>query len=687
MVAKLPLDSPHWAELSACYSRERAVELLRQIVASGRLGEPWRELQDEILHQGTVYGTTSAALPHLVDLAAGLPPETLADFWVEVGFLVTAGAGDFPEPPPVPGLQEGLTEALRTAETLALRAFLAPPPASGAAGPVPTADAAGSSYHALACVALAGHRTGGALWSFLSPTGGYVGVACPGCEQDHEVDGFADPLRPPVPFPPLPEPVGAARDMPGWADVAAAVEAARRAEVLGPGWDGLFRVAGAVATAGVPAGTPTPAVWCLVAAMVAVRGAAPWARTLARLAGHFRCGECDRTWPLGDLVGEDLDASPVDANRLDPATVADDSGFRPAPVGPPATAPAPGVRPSWRAPRAAGPVDALAALTLPDGRHVLAAAGPDGVLWRWDLADGTPLGEQPAGGIGPVSGLVPVPLPDGSVLLAGADGSGAPRWWDAATGRPLAAPATGDGVPVLSVAAVPMPPERGGAGDTWLGRLRDGRTVLVTGDAAGAVRLWDPATRRELGELFRRPGQPVVGMAVIDVSDRPPWSGGEVVTVHGDRTVDVWSSAAVTGERTGMAPDERRLAALGHEHLVAAAWPRGLAGYREPVLLADRNGTVSLWESFGVRLGDPLPADPAHADVRAVAALARPGGGLVVATVSGADRNLRLWEPATGGVRLVPLEEAPRCLLGIDSTLVVGHDAGLLTLTLDDPES
>src|SRR5262245_261984 len=45
----------------------------------------------------------------------------------------------------------------------------------------------------------------------------------------------------------------------------------------------------------------------------------------------------------------------------------------------------------------------------------------------------------------------------------------------------------------------------------WLASVRDGRTVLAVGDAAGAVRLCDPATRKPYGTLFERPGRPVMG--------------------------------------------------------------------------------------------------------------------------------------------------------------------------------
>ena len=68
-------------------------------------------------------------------------------------------------------------------------------------------------------------------------------------------------------------------------------------------------------------------------------------------------------------------------------------------------------------------------------------------------------------------------------------------------------------------------------------------------------------------------------------------------------------------------------------------------GYRRPVLLADRNGTVSMWETFGIRVSDPLPRDPAHREVTGTVVLPGAGDGITVVTASRADSNLRIWEP------------------------------------------
>jgi hypothetical protein len=134
---------------------------------------------------------TSAALPHLIRLAPSLPADEQRDLWIEVAFLIIAGADSFNGKEPVPGMQETLTQSLRDAEPLALQAFLDSPPL-------------GASYYALACVALSGHTVGDAIWEFLHPDEGYIRLECPECEAEYEVDGFGDPVSPPCAPPPVP---------------------------------------------------------------------------------------------------------------------------------------------------------------------------------------------------------------------------------------------------------------------------------------------------------------------------------------------------------------------------------------------------------------------------------------------------------------------------------------------------
>jgi hypothetical protein len=146
--------------------------------------------------------------------------------------------------------------------------------------------------------------------------------------------------------------------------------------------------------------------------------------------------------------------------------------------------------------------------------------------------------------------------------------------------------------------------------------------------------------------------------------------------VYGSLDVDVWSPNAVSGERSSMAPKAEYLHANGHRHIVAVCSATGL-GYRKPILLADCNGTVSLWETFGVRLGDPLLPDPAHRDVFAIAASA----GFVV-TASLADANLRIWQPLSNVVSMVSLQSAPQWLTFTGDILTVGLTTGAVSFSL-----
>lgn len=465
MVAKLPLDSPLWGRLSACCSAENAAARLREVVAARGLGRAWNGLREEILHQGSVYGVSSAAIPHLVDLGPHLPAASRRELWIEIGFLVSAGADRFPSPP-VAGLQEGLTAALGTAGGLAVRDFLADADSS------PDDDC----YFALACVVLAGHPVGRAMWEFPSAGSGCVRVACPECGAQSEVDGFADPLALPCPVPRF----GVVAGDPGpWLDVAGAVERAGRDQVLGPGWDRFFGTARRVAVAGVPARASRSAVWCLVAAMVATRPAsAPWARTLARLTGHVRCLDCGSVWAIADAMDDRAGAGPViiaDAGLPDgyvqdalfqvdqgdaagdhgtggfwPETVADRvTGFRPAPGRALAVARL-SARLLWRAGEGAA-----SALTLVAGQETAAIAvgGGAGVTLR-NVVSGAEAGPQLAG---PAGAVASVALPDGETVIAAAGVDGSLRWWDAAASEPLDGTAAGGAAPALSLAPVLMP--------------------------------------------------------------------------------------------------------------------------------------------------------------------------------------------------------------------------------------
>jgi hypothetical protein len=175
-----------------------------------------------------------------------------------------------------------------------------------------------------------------------------------------------------------------------------------------------------------------------------------------------------------------------------------------------------------------------------------------------------------------------------------------------------------------------MPPDPLKLTVDWLKRLRDGRTLLAAGDSDGVVRLWDPATLQPTAEVFQRPGRPVIGMAVAEGRDLLDPFDIDLITVYEDHKVDVWSPGSVHGERSTMAPAEAKLLAVAHQRLVGVATSALLIGGSRPMLLVDRNGTVTMWHTYGTRVWDVWSPDPAHRDVVAVTALPWLDGGTAV---------------------------------------------------------
>ncbi|MET8036208.1 hypothetical protein [Streptomyces sp. NPDC005345] len=77
--------------------------------------QSWTALAGGLLDDGTVFDGAYAALPHLVEAAAALPPGRTVDFWVDLGCIVTAE-----DRSPVPAdLEAGFSAALRAAEEAA----------------------------------------------------------------------------------------------------------------------------------------------------------------------------------------------------------------------------------------------------------------------------------------------------------------------------------------------------------------------------------------------------------------------------------------------------------------------------------------------------------------------------------------------------------------------------------------
>lgn len=118
----------------------------------------------------------------------------------------------------------------------------------------------------------------------------------------------------------------------------------------------------------------------------------------------------------------------------------------------------------------------------PDGRQVV-AGGDDGLIRRWDLESGDPIGEPLAGHTGKV--VAAQYVSDGRwIASTGADET--VRIWDAATGV------------VVHVLTGLYDPDR----VTTMAFSLDG-ALVVTGNRDGTAQLWEVATDRRMGEPIR----------------------------------------------------------------------------------------------------------------------------------------------------------------------------------------
>jgi WD40 repeat protein len=678
MIPKLPLHSPRWRDLDGVTAEEvkALLEQMAPTAATGTgtgTGEDWRQtwayLTDGLVDDGTVSNGAYAALPHLVEAAAALPPGQSVDFWVDLGFIVTAE-----DRPPVPAdLEAGFGAALRLAERAATRSLLAAP-----------APAQVCAHLALSCVAFAGHHTGEALRRLLDPEESGLLLLCPGCGSDTEIpEFFVDPVRPPFEAPELPDPAHAREEGHPWSEVAAVL----REEALTEGWEPFLRVARRVAETGVPPETPGQAVLCLVAAMVAVKGTPQragreWARELMTLTGYFRCWDCERTWTIADGLTENPDgarpqnpptptwtASDGSAATMEP-TVADRTREEATRFRRDGNALLAGDGTSWghitefsdSEPGAAVGVNALTVVSRPGQPTLVAGAGDRGVVCLWDVADGRLVHEPLPGHPDRVRSMTALPLPDGSVLLASGGDTGTIALWNPVTGQPVREP-VGDspgGVTGMCTAAVP-----------------DGRTLLVTATPRGAVRLWDPLAGESVGRLNPY-GSPIQSIAAV------PISTGHTLIAAADTggRVHVWDPAVEDPWERGAAVQLNAQALKDADHRVATV--AAVPTHRRTVLATgDNRGVVMLWDlATGAPIGDGLPASTGTAGLPLITATVLPDGRTVLVTSSKRGHRLRRWEPETGAVQHITLDVGLTCLATAGPELIVGHDRGVLRLPL-----
>lgn len=588
-------------------------------------------IDEALLHHEVPQSEAFAAASHMVEEAQALAPETLADLWIDIGYLYTAERDE-----EIPDDEAAASEVwLRRAEQAALRTLI-----SAELSTRQCADLA------LACVAFAGHRVGRMLWNHLAPPELSIELICPGC--DAEIDSEIFPVG--LGLPRIETP-----DAGPWGAAVALVEQARDSGGLDAAWSPFLDIAAAVAAAGVPADAPAEAVLCLVAVIVAVRSTPrwaglEWARELLKLTGGCHCDYCGNDWTVADCS---------EARREDARPLADSTQETPLPA---SALPAP--RPvsvetykrTLLSSEGSG-IDAVA-LIARAGHPTLVAGGGNGKLIHlWDLATGEPYGKALTGHPDRIRTLAAVPLSDGRTLLASGGDSGAVGLWDPYAPEeesvPLQAPVGNATGALVGICAVPMP---------------DGRTLFATATDRGWAKLRDPLSTTVRGGLNPR-GRDLT--AIIGL----PLAAGHtaVAAVARDREVHLWDPQVSDPWDAELSPTRDR--PVGE---LIAAVPDG---DRALLAIAGRDGSIALWDPATWKpIGVTLPPDPTKRAPVAMVGTTHPDGRVLVVVCASDGRSLRVWEPGTDDVVTVEVGVTVTALAAEGGTLIVGHRRGAITI-------
>jgi WD40 repeat protein len=176
--------------------------------------------------------------------------------------------------------------------------------------------------------------------------------------------------------------------------------------------------------------------------------------------------------------------------------------------------------------RHSGPVYTVATARL-DGHPIVVSGGEDGVLRRWNLIDGTPVGNLLVGHGARINALDVCELSDGTQAVISGGADRVVRLSNLADGAPLGPPLTG---PTTSVFAV------------LLVQLGEARRLAAAATADGAIWRWDvtvPTAPMRLGEPLHEDPRIEISRKV-----RPIGSLTRASSAHGDPLL-----AAVYGDQ------------------------------------------------------------------------------------------------------------------------------------------
>jgi WD40 repeat protein len=309
-----------------------------------------------------------------------------------------------------------------------------------------------------------------------------------------------------------------------------------------------------------------------------------------------------------------------------------------------------------------------------------------------------------------------------STLLATGDGHGTVCLWDAADGTPLRT-LSSDMRGVRDLCAV-----------TVRNRAFRSRSLLAIGGGGGLVQLWDPADGTLVRTLarYRDPVlgcvEPVVAVCAVPVRNRVllAISTSDVNaisrsstngTVHLRNPVNGTLIRTLNVHVNGYTSGVNRICTvtIGRRTILAAGMGSGAVQLWNPVngtlirtinkdrmnvirsgvlalhavqvgnspLLAvgDSDGKVRLWDSADGALIRTI--DNCHMGWVTAICTVTIRGRILLAT-SGTDSTVRLWDPVDGRCLLTaPVHHKASALAVSGDSLVVGHDAGVLTIDFD----